>query len=297
MPTESLIPRFLHRNDDSKIQLVVPADDPPGAPKETLFSVEATAEDYSEDELRLLGIKPLDATARVDPPKQLRWMHLSNNGMEFGLFLKRAFEAYGIDQQTQTTISKFFDRFAALCEQLAFRGGRFRPVPASTKIKLPGSEENVMVNFIAIPYFLLQEAQSPPKRTTSRTKVHWVQPLVQSAYHLDSSMARENQQAVRRLYSHVKEVIHVPQLWLLNIGDKFLATRSPTPLYDSQASSIITRTVGRDPFPPTIRVTTASGFVFCLERGKCGVWFVGDIFPCSCNTNQYRNSYTEYNPS
>ncbi|KAL4931750.1 uncharacterized protein BDV17DRAFT_226384 [Aspergillus undulatus] len=279
------MPGFLNRKDEPGIQLVVPGDDLPGTPRETVFSVEATAQNTStedEDELLLLlGVKHLNksTTARIGSPKQLRWLHLTSNGMEFNSFLRGALEAYGFDHLqhpgAQASITKFFDRFLAVCEESVFRGGRFRTVPASTKIQLLGRAESVTVNFTAIPYFLLQEAQSPPKRNTaSRTKMHWVQPLVQSGYHLDSSMARENQQAIRRLYSHVKQIIHVPQLWLLSIGDKFVATCSPTPVYDCQRSSITTRAIGgQDAFPPTIRATTASGFVFCLERSRCRVWF------------------------
>jgi len=301
MTTRGLLPRFLSRKDVSEIQLVIPGNDPPGTPRETLFSVEATTHDPSGEEEKeevrlLLGVNRLDATnGKHDPPKHLRWMHLVNNGMEFSVFLRRALEAYGIDPQTQSTVSKFFDRFLALNEQSAFRGGRFRTVPASTKVQLPGSKqeerEEVTVNFIAVPFFLLHKAQSPPKRTAaSRAKVHWVQPLVQSGYHLDSSIAREHQQAIRRLYSHVKEIVHVPQLWVLSIGDKFVATCSPTALFDGQNSSLVIRTLGRDPFPPLIRVTTSSGLVFCLERAKCGVWFVceksSSLFPCSIVAHQ-----------
>ncbi|KAL3467177.1 hypothetical protein BJX64DRAFT_283902 [Aspergillus heterothallicus] len=253
MPVQSFIPRFLNRKDESEIQVVVSAVDGPGTARETLFSVEATAQDDSEDEFRLLlGVKTLDLGNRLDRPKTLRWIHTSNNEVEFNSFLRRALEAYGVEPQAQSAISvtKFFDRFLALSEQSAFRGGRLRTAPASTKVQFPGSDERIAVNFMAIPYFSLQTPQSPPKRTTSRAK-----------------------QAVRRMNSHVKDIVHVPQLWILSIGEKFVATCSPTPLYDSQRSSIITRQMGQDTFPPTIRVTTSSGLVFCLERDKCGVWF------------------------
>ncbi|KAL4733718.1 hypothetical protein BDV11DRAFT_175422 [Aspergillus similis] len=296
MSPQGSIPRWLNRNEDSKIELVVPGDYPGKSPKESLISVEATAHLHllengppgSSDEppRLLLGIKSIDTMTNIEPPKQLRLLHVPNNdqGVEFNAFLRRALEAYGLtDPQTRNTIFKFFDRFLALSEQSAFRGGRFSPVSASTKVRLPGrngsKEEEFQVNFIAIPYFLLRDAGRPPQRTTgSRTKVHWVQPLVQSGYHLDSSMTRENQQAIRRLYSHIKQVIHVPQLWVLSIGHRFVATCSPTPLFDGQRSSsspcITLRTIGgQTAFPPTVRVTTPWGFVFCLERGKCGVWF------------------------
>ncbi|KAL4755701.1 uncharacterized protein BDW70DRAFT_165200 [Aspergillus foveolatus] len=291
-------PRYLNRTEDSKIELVVPGDYPRNSPKASLISVEATAHVHllendpsgpaDEPPGLLLGIKRIDTTTKIEPPKQLRLLHLSNNdhGMEFNTFLRCALEAYGLTEpQTKNTIFKFFDRFLALSEQSTFRGGRFSPVPASTKVRLPGhngskKEEEVRVNFIAIPYFLLHDLQRPPQRTTmSRTKVHWIQPLVQSGYHLDSSMARENQQAIRRLYSHIKQVIHVPRLWVLSIGHNFVATCSPTPLFDGQTLSsaspgITLRTIGgQTAFPPTVRITTPWGFVFCLERGKCGVWF------------------------
>jgi hypothetical protein len=300
MSPQGIIPRYLNQNEDSKIELVVPGDYPGKSPKESLISVEATARlplpendpSGSADELPglLLGVKSIDKTTKIEPPEQLRLLHVSNNdhGMEFSAFLRRALEAYGLTEpHTQNTIFKFFDRFLELSEQSAFRGGRFSPVPASTKVRLPArngsKEEEVRVNFIAIPYFLLHDAQRPPQRATmSRTKVHWVQPLVQSGYHLDSSMMREDQQAIRRLYSHIKQVIHVPRLWVLSIGHKFVATCAPTPLFDGQRSPsaspcIALRTIGEQTaFPPTVRVTTPWGFVFCLERGKCGVWFVSD---------------------
>ncbi|KAL4770921.1 hypothetical protein BDW60DRAFT_208736 [Aspergillus nidulans var. acristatus] len=89
--------------------------------------------------------------------------------MEFSAFLRRALEAYDLTEpHMQNTIFKFFDWFLELSEQSAFRGGRFSPVPASTKVRLPArnssKEEEVRVNFIAIPYFLLHDAQRPPQR-------------------------------------------------------------------------------------------------------------------------------------
>ncbi|CBF69373.1 predicted protein [Aspergillus nidulans FGSC A4] len=296
MSPQCPVPRYLNQNQDSKIELVVPGDYPGNSPKESLISVEATARlplpendpSGSVDELPglLLGVKSIDTTTKIEPPEQLRLLHVSNNdyGMEFSAFLGRALEAYGLTEpHTQKTIFKFFDRFLELSEQSAFRGGRFSPVPASTKVRLPArngsKEEEVRVTFIAIPYFLLHDAQRPPQRAImSRNKVHWVQPLVQSGYHLDSSMMREDQQAIRRLYRHIKQVIHVPQLWVLSIGHNFVATCAPTPLFDGQRSPsaspcIALRAIGEQTaFPPTVRITTPWGFVFCLELRKCGVW-------------------------
>ncbi|KAL3471000.1 hypothetical protein BJX99DRAFT_250770 [Aspergillus californicus] len=266
--------------EESGVELVVPRDKSPEAPVEALFSVEAVSQDKSslDDNLRiLLGIKSLHGTNNeMKQLGQLRWMHLTNNGMEFNAFLRRALEAYGLDQQTRFgPIAKFFDRFLAFCEQSAFQGGRFRTIPASRHFQFPGHEDEVKVNFIAIPYFLLQSPQKPPRRTESRSKVHWVQPLVQSGYHLDSSMTHESQQAIRRLYRHITHIIHVPQLWLLSIGEStlFIATWSPTPLFNDQRSSITTRTIGQNAFPSTIRVTTEFGFVFYLDPLECNVWF------------------------
>ncbi|KAL3430185.1 hypothetical protein BDV09DRAFT_189492 [Aspergillus tetrazonus] len=244
---------------------------------ETLFSVEATSEDRSEsNNLKrvLLGVQHMNREDVIQKPTQLRWMHLSNQKVEFDSFLRLAFEAYGLKKHAQSgAVSKLVDHLSAGWEQSMFEGKKFRTVPASSFVQFPDEEERRKVNFMAVPYFLLQKPQMPPKRTTNRSKAHWVQPLVQSHYHLDSSRAREEQQAIRRLYTHIKEIIHIPQLWILSIGDKFVATYAPTPLYDAQRSSITTRTIGRSLFPPTIRVTKSSGYTVCLDRNYCGVWF------------------------
>ncbi|XHG04030.1 hypothetical protein AWENTII_007312 [Aspergillus wentii] len=240
----------------------------------TLFSIEATAQDESrsDEEHVLLGIRNINWASQIQEPEQLRWMHLSNGEIEFDTFVGRALDAYGLDKQGKAVvISRFFNRFLSTLEMPAFQGKKLRADQASTDVQLPGHSEETKFNFMAIPYFLLDKARQ--RTEDHRSKVHWVQPLVQSAYHLDSSTARENQQAIRRLHGNISEVIHVPRLWLLSIGDKFIATCSPTPIYDIEGSSITTSNIGRNPFPPTIRVTMSSGFVFCLERDKCSVWF------------------------
>ncbi|KAL4971763.1 hypothetical protein BDW66DRAFT_164757 [Aspergillus desertorum] len=244
---------------------------------ETLFSVEVTSEDRSEtDNLKrvLLGVQHMNREDVIQEPTQLRWMHLSNQRVDFDSFLRVALEAYGLKKRAQSAaVSKLGDHFSAGWEQSMFEGRKFRTVPASSFVQFPDDEERRKVNSMAVPYFLLQKPQMPPKRTTTRLKTHWVQPLVQLHYHLDSSMAREEQQAIRRLYTHIKEIIHVSQLWILSIGDKFVATYAPTPLCDAQRSSITTRTIGRSLFHPTIRVTKSCGYTVCLDRNHCGVWF------------------------
>lgn len=69
-----------------------------------------------------------------------------------------------------------------------------------------------------MPYFWLGKIQEAKSRFHS-SKVHWVQPLVQSAYHLDSPISQGNQQAIRRLHNHLTDILHVPQLWVLTVGD------------------------------------------------------------------------------
>ncbi|KAE8372474.1 hypothetical protein BDV26DRAFT_98978 [Aspergillus bertholletiae] len=259
---------------------VLPKDSAPqktlfAALQQTVFSVEAATQGHSGldgEERVLLGIKNISTTSEAPEAGFLRWMHISHKGLEFEVFLRRALEAVKAGKQEEAVvISQFLDRILPLVEKSSFQGKRFIPSHYSTTMQLQGDSEKAKVNFIAVPYFLVGTAFQRPKVHSS--KVHWVQPLVQSAYHLDSSISRENQQAIRRLHGNMTEFLHVPQLWILTIGDKFIATCSPTPIFSDQRSLITTCTLGRDVFPATIRVTMSTGFTFCLNRDQCSVWF------------------------
>lgn len=115
-------------------------------------------------------------------------------------------------------MSQLLDKIVPSLEKSSFQGKRFWASHTSNWSKLPGPSKEMEINLIMMPYFWL--GKTPEKKNRSHSsKTHWVQPLVQSAYHLDSSISRENQQAIRCLYDHIVDVLHVPQLWILTIGD------------------------------------------------------------------------------
>lgn len=118
-------------------------------------------------------------------------------------------------------MSQFLDQIVAYLEKSSFQGKRFRVKHTSKWLKIPGLSKEIQTNLITMPYFWLGKTPERGNRPHS-SKVHWIQPLVQSAYHLDSSIPRENQQAIRCLYDHITDVIHVPQLWILTIDDSTL---------------------------------------------------------------------------
>lgn len=259
--------------------LVLPRDNPRKAYIAPLypniFSIEATAQERSisdNEEIVLLAVKNTIPGSDIEPVN-LRWMHLPHEGIEFGAFLRSTLEAYGLGKQAEALItSQSLDQALSSFQTSSFQGKRFLACSVCKNVILPGSSDETRINMMAVPYFWRGKTLERRNRSHS-SKAHWTQPLVQSAYHLDSSISRENQQAIRRLYNHVPDLIHVPQLWILTIGNKFIATCSPTAIYNDSRSSITTCTVGRHPFPPTIRVTMSSGFVFCLRRDQCRVWF------------------------
>lgn len=133
---------------------------------------------------------------------------------------RHALNSYGLGKEADAVLtSSALRRHLSTFEKSAFQGKRFQPGHGAIEIQLPGQATELKINFMALPYFSLRKARQPRGNGSHRSEMCWVQPLVQSAYHLDSSAAREDLQSVRRLYRHVTEVIHVPQLWVLSIGD------------------------------------------------------------------------------
>ncbi|KAJ5320287.1 hypothetical protein N7508_000570 [Penicillium antarcticum] len=184
---------------------------------------------------------------------------------------KRALRAYGTESQTPyASCSELVDFISNSLEERSYQGKRLR-----TGLVIRDFEDHpsgIKFTFLAMPYFLLQRLQQ--RGVSSSSKSHWVQPLVQSAYHLDSSVAREDQQAIRNLYDgNIHEALHVPRLWILTMGHKFIATCSPTALYNAKTSYITTSMIGKAASPSMIRLIWGSGFFFCLSRTKCEVWF------------------------
>ncbi|PYI05753.1 hypothetical protein BO78DRAFT_140197 [Aspergillus sclerotiicarbonarius CBS 121057] len=311
MASPDLVTRLLNRITsvssgwaESGVDTVLPRDNSQKRPMSTfyptVFSIEATSQEqgtFDHEEHVLLRIKNSSPASEIQGAQQLRWMHVCHDDIEFKTFVRCALEAYERGKQTDAIVlSKLSHSLSSPLEVSAFQGKRFVPDYASVEFQLPGHSGPTTVSLMAIPYFLLQQTRN--RNDTQRSNYQWVRPLVQSAYHLDSSMARENQQVIRRLHGHITEVIHIPELWILNIGDKFIATCSPTLLHDEKTSSISTRTIGGGPFPPTIRITMSSGFVFCLNRDQCDVWFASffDLvlyIIVQMVINRHRNSYTE----
>jgi hypothetical protein len=101
----------------------------------------------------------------------------------------------------------------------SFVFGRYlKPIVLSRKLVLPHHATSVDLMFMAIPYFLLTDLSDTQENAVAG-KTHPIRALVQSQYHLDSSTARETQQAIQRLHFRLgRAAIHVPQLWLLTLG-------------------------------------------------------------------------------
>ncbi|OQD85343.1 hypothetical protein PENANT_c010G07658 [Penicillium antarcticum] len=233
--------------------------------------------------------------------------HLSSQEIELETFIKRALRAYGTESQTPyASCSELVDFISNSLEERSYQGKRLR-----TGLVIRDFEDHpsgIKFTFLARPYFLLQRLQQ--RGVSSSSKSHWVQPLVQSAYHLDSSVAREDQQAIRNLYDgNIHEALHVPRLWILTMGHKFIATCSPTALYNAKTSYITTSMIGKAASPSMIRLIWGSGFFFCLSRTKCEVWFAGKdlIIPYKLtdldqkilcdHTRRFRAKETRFNAS
>lgn len=141
------------------------------------------------------------------------------------MYQRTALEAYGLGKQAEALItSQFLDQaLLSSFQTSSFQGKRFLACSICKNVVLPGCSEETRINMMVMPYFWC--GKTPERRNRSHNPTaHWTQPLVQSSYHLDSSISREDQQAIRRLYNHVPDLIHVPQLWMLTIGNSTLTT-------------------------------------------------------------------------
>ncbi|KAJ5690378.1 hypothetical protein N7462_004770 [Penicillium macrosclerotiorum] len=248
--------------------------------KTSLFSVRALSHEISPISGENIILVAADHHPKQAGDADTKWLHVQHQGISFGTFLKAALDASGLGRHIHSAVNHTFQSVLPRIEKSFVFGRYFLPVVLSRNVVLPHHRTSVEVMFMTIPYFFMADLIDPRKRNTGDSKVHSVRALVQSLYHLDSSTARENQQAFRRVHPQAeKAVVHIPQLWVVTLGSSFFATCSPTPVFNHPSSAIVTCGVEENLFPPIIRVSTSTGVFFCLDRASCVVWleFLGQV--------------------
>jgi hypothetical protein len=213
----------------------------------------------------------------VNFDERMRWVHQHSEPMDLKGFRDTCLSIAGLSGRLQELVKKTFDKVEK--EKLkVFLGGVF--VEPGTVLRV---DENCVpdpssVIFSCVPYFDLQNS-STKKSTAGQTLRAPSRSLMQSYYPYEPVEERDSEQAYRKFDNEKRgALIHVPNLWMINIGSDIVATCSHQSLHEGFGQSIKLRTIdndytkdgilGRD-----IRLTDGDGRQMIYTAAECRSFF------------------------
>ncbi|KAI4651782.1 hypothetical protein J4E93_001978 [Alternaria ventricosa] len=165
---------------------------------------------------------PSLASPRLRTSIATTWYHLNGSHLDFDRF-----------EKVCLTIPHLSDRLQALtCEVLLkLRGEKIKPfvggkfIEPGTVLRADESDptDTQSVIFSCVPYFGLQQVA---KRTTGQEDSSFhPRTLMQALYPYESVRERDEEQSYRRFGNDpMNNIVHVPSLWVINIGSTAIVT-------------------------------------------------------------------------
>ncbi|UPX15079.1 uncharacterized protein EKO05_0005542 [Ascochyta rabiei] len=220
---------------------------------------------------------PRSTSARSDI--SLRWYHLHSESLDFVKFRETCLGIPGISERLHKLSRKLFEKIEK--EKLKdFLDGMF--IEPGTVLRADESHQSDPQSaiFSCVPYFDLHKA--PRKASAAGHTDHLFPPrtLMQSYYPYEPVQERDAEQAYRT-YGNERAgaLIHVPNLWMVNIGSELVATCGHQALSKGFVQSIQVVEVGRkyakeEEYPTTdIRLTDWHGRNLIYSLKECRSYF------------------------
>ncbi|KAH7139084.1 hypothetical protein B0J11DRAFT_422968 [Dendryphion nanum] len=174
----------------------------------------------------------------------IRWIHLHGDNLDFAQFRTACLNVPDLPERIQRLASKTLDRIEKEKLKMALDGMFIDPGTV-----LRGEEKHrpdpFSVIFSCVPYFSIHapSKSAPPKAD----RLHPVRSLMQSYYPYEPVKERDMEQAYRKFSKYTtapgssgssNSIIHVPVLWILNLGDRAVVTCGPQSLAEDFVKSI-----------------------------------------------------------
>jgi hypothetical protein len=172
------------------------------------------------------------------PDVSVRWYHLHSQRLDFTQFKETCLNITGSSARLHKLTKKLLERVEK--DKLkAFLGGMF--IEPGTVLRADESDRSdpLSVIFSCIPYFDLQAASRETAMSDQVDRLFPVRTLLQSYYPYEPVRDRDAEQAYRK-FGNKRPValIHVPNLWMANIGPNIVITCGHQSLSEGFVESI-----------------------------------------------------------
>ncbi|OAG03264.1 uncharacterized protein CC84DRAFT_1261852 [Paraphaeosphaeria sporulosa] len=205
------------------------------------------------------------------------WYHLHGEALDWSQFKTTCMTIPNLSERTRFLIFKTLHKVEKESVK-AFLGGLF--VDPGTVVR--GDECNQpdpqSIIFSCTPYFEIQK--SHPSSSDS-DRLHPARTLIQTYYPYEPVKDRDDEQAYRSI-GNAREggLIHVPTLWMLNVGNRAVVTCGYGPLSSDFTKSIkVLREdlkqlgAGTGNSITSVRLTVPDGRVLLYSPQECGTFF------------------------
>ncbi|KAJ4982826.1 mg2+ transporter [Stagonosporopsis vannaccii] len=176
-------------------------------------------------------------TTSTDLDESIRWIHQRSSPLDFTSFKETCLGIPALSKRLQELVRKMFEKVEKEKLKVSLDGMFIEP---GTVLRADESQQAdaESVIFSCIPYFDLQ-VPAKKKPTTALVNRFPSRTLMQSYYPYEPVQDRDAEQAYRKFGNEQRgALVHVPNLWMVNIGSNIVATCGHQPLRDSFVQSI-----------------------------------------------------------
>ena len=163
-------------------------------------------------------------SATIRPGVSMRWYHIYSEKLDFAQFKETCLGISGLSERTHKLTRKLLERVEK--EKLkAFLDGMFIEPGTVLRADESHQSEPQSVIFSCIPYF---DLQAPARKAPIAGRTDRLFPsrtLMQSCYPYEPVRERDAEQAYRKFGNKKSDaLVHVPNLWMANIGSDIVVT-------------------------------------------------------------------------
>jgi hypothetical protein len=170
----------------------------------------------------------------------LIWCHIHSERLDFTRYKEVCLGVPGLSMRLQKLIKKLLDKVEKEHVDALLDGMFIKPGTVLRGDESHQSDPQSAI-FSCVPYFELQPAVKRNSATGQINRLFPPRTLMQSYYPYEPVRERDEEQAYRKFGNeNPKALIHVPNLWVLNISDRFVVTCGHQPLSKDFVKSIET---------------------------------------------------------
>lgn len=225
-----------------------------------------------------LHVLPGPRSGSMQSDVSVRWYHLHSERLDFVGFKELCLSIPDISERLQKLTRKLFERIESDKLKASLDGMFIEP---GTVLRADESHQSdpQSVIFSCLPYF---ELQTPAKQQfAGRTdRLFPIRTLMQSYYPYEPVRERDAEQAYRKFGNErVNALVHVPNLWMVNLGPGIVITCGHQALSKDFVQSMEVIQVDRNlsteknAFTSTVRLTDWSGRKLLYSRDECRTYF------------------------